>query len=542
MPIEWNHQMTSVRKRLPTLLCACVLIAPTASHATAPPLGLPRWFTGLCDTHAATGQHTTSVAQTPASQRGKPNESSLLEAAEANDLTGVCKLYANADPNAAQPDGSTALHWAAHHNNTNMVRVLLNAKANAKATNRYGVPPLIIASRNGNTAIVTALLKAGADPNSRLKGGESAIMTAARTGKVGPVNALIQSGVNVNDKERKGQNALMWAAAAGHLEVVQTLLKAKANRTTLKSGFTPILFAARNGHSDVVFELIKAGADINTPMQPARTGGKNPRKNMTALLLAVENGHFELAIKLIDAGADPNDQRSGYSPLHALTWVRKPNRGDGPDGDPAPRGTGKLNSLQFVREIVARGANVNLQPKRGRSGRAVLNQRGATPFLMAARTADIPLLKLLLELGADPHIQNADESTSLMAAAGLGTLATLEVAGTEPEAIAAVKLVLKQGADVNAVDKNGETAMHGAAYKSFPAVCQLLADNGADFKVWNKKNKHGWTPLLIAEGHRPGNYRPSFETTDAIHKLFRANGVEPPPPTPRVKLKGYDKR
>ena len=466
----------------------------------------------------------------------------LADAAEADNLTEVRRLIESGTRlDANQPDGMTALHWATYHNNTDMVRALLESGANAKVTNQYNVTPLTIACRAGNTGVVAALLKAGADPNTRLNGGESALMTAARTGKVGPVNALIKAGADVDDKERKGQTALMWAAAAGHVEVVKALLQADAKQTTLKSGFTPLLFAARNGHTGVVFELIKAGADIRAPMKPARTGGKNPRNGMTALMLAVENGHFELAIKLIDAGADPNDQRSGYSPLHALTWVRKPNRGDGPDGDPAPRGSGELNSLQFVREIVARGGNVNLQLKRGRSGRAVLNERGATPFLMAAKTADVPLLKLLLELGADPHIKNVDDSTSLMAAAGLGTLATLEVAGTEPEALAAVKLILKQGAEVNAVDKNGETAMHGAAYKSFPAVAELLADNGADFKVWNRKNKYGWTPLLIAEGHRPGNYRPSFETIAAIHKLFRADGAEIPPPTPRVKRKGYER-
>ena len=149
----------------------------------------------------------------------------------------------------------------------------------------------------------------------------------------------------------------------------------------------------------------------------------------------------------------------------------------------------------------------------------------------------------MVELGADPLVANKEGSTPLVAAAGLGTQAPTEEAGTEDEALGTVKLLLAAGADVNAVDQKGETAMHGAAYKSFPKVVQLLAASGAKIEVWNRKNKHGWTPLLIAEGFRPGNFNPSFETIAAIHGVMKANGLTPPPPTPRpdpVEKKGYD--
>src|SRR6185436_11287504 len=116
-----------------------------------------------------------------------------------------------------------------------------------------------------------------------------------------------------------------------------------------------------------------------------------------------------------------------------------------------------------------------------------------------------------------------------------------EEAGTEGEALAAVEYLLTLGLDVNTVDANGETAMHGAAYKSLPKMVQLLADKGAKIDVWNKKDKYGWTPLLIAEGFRPGNFKPSFETIAAIHKVMKAAGVTPPPPTPRTTGPlGYD--
>jgi ankyrin repeat protein len=260
------------------------------------------------------------------------------------------------------------------------------------------------------------------------------------------------------------------------------------------------------------------------------------------MTLAVENGHFELALELVKSGANPNDERSGFTPLHTLTWVRKPNRGDDPDGQPPPAGSGNLTSLQFARELVANGAKVNTRLQKGPSGRGKLNMTGATAFLLASRTADLAYMKLLIELGADPLLPNKDGCTPLMAAAGIGTLAPDEEAGTEPEALAAAEYLLAKGADVNTVDQNGETAMHGAAYKSLPKMVEFLAAKGAKIEVWNKKDKYGWTPLLIAEGFRPGNFKPSFETIDAIHRVMRAAGVTPPPPTRRSTTgpAGYD--
>jgi ankyrin repeat protein len=172
--------------------------------------------------------------------------------------------------------------------------------------------------------------------------------------------------------------------------------------------------------------------------------------------------------------------------------------------------------------------------------RGVLGRVGATPFLLASMTDDVPLMKALLKAGADPKIPNATHSTPLMAAAGLGCLAPTEEAGTEDEAIEAVNLAIELDNDVNAIDDNGETAMHGAAYKNFPKVVQLLADRGARVDVWNRRDRYGWTPLSIAEGHRPGNFKPSPDTIDALLRVMRAAGVSPSPgPAPSGPHESY---
>jgi uncharacterized protein len=461
-----------------------------------------------------------------ASRPGAP----LADAVERQDRARVQTLMRQGVAvNAVQADGTTALHWAVENDDVATARRLVAAHADVNAVNRYGVRPLSLACTNGNADLVKLLLRGGADANTELPGGESVLMTAARTGRVGPVQALLDRHAAVNAKDRGGQTALLWAAAEGHAAVVQLLIRAGAEfRTPLPSGFTPLCFAAREGRKEVVQVLLKAGADVNEAMEPPRSGGKNPRKGTSPLLLAVENAHFELAVDLLKAGADPNDQRSGYPPLHAITWVRKPKSGDGPDGDPPPTGSGAMSSLQFVRELVARGADVNARLERGTGGRGKLNERGATAFLFASHTADLPLMRLLVELGADAKLPNAEHRPPLLAAAGIGVMAPGEEPGTDEEVVEALKYLLQLGADVNAVDDNGETAMHGAAYRNAPRAAAFLAERGADIRIWNHENHYGWTPLLIAEGYRVGNFKPSPDTIAEIKRIMAANGAGAP--------------
>jgi uncharacterized protein len=461
-------------------------------------------------------------------------DAALADAMEKMDRVAVRTLLRkHADVNAPQVDGMTALHWAAYQDDLESVELLVRAGANVKAASRYGITPLTLAITNGDSAMVEMLLKAGADPNTTLPGGETALMTAARVGKLASVKALVARGATIDSKDEKhGQTALMWAAAEGHEPVVEMLIEMGADyKARLASGMTPLLFAVREGRSDVVRVLLKAGVDVNEPVpveggRRRALGGRALPPGATPLLTAVMNAHFELAAQLLDAGANPNANLTGYTVLHAIVPVRKPGVGD---NDPAPEGSGTMSSLELVRKLVAAGADLNARmARRANLCNTRLNEVGATPFMMAALTADAELMRELAKLGADPYIPNVDNSTPLMAAAGLATRSPGEDAGTEDEVLEAVQAALDLGNDINAVDMNGETAMHAAAYKNLPKVVKFLASKGAKIDVWNKPDKFGWTPLAIAVGYRFGNFKPSPDTEASIREVMIAAGVTPP--------------
>ncbi len=452
---------------------------------------------------------------------------SPADAAERGDRERLTALIQQgADVNQPHPDGMTALHWAVHHDDLEATRALLKAGADTEAVNRYGVTPLSLAATNGNAAVIELLLEAGAEVSRALPGGETPLMTAARTGRIDAVRALLDAGAEASDAEEGGQTALMWAAAEGHADVVRLLLKRGADaRASLTSGWTPYFFAVREGRLDAVEALLEAGVDVNAPFSPKRVNRQAPPPGSGALLLAVTNGHFELAARLLEKGADPNDATPGYTPLHRLVNVRKPGVGD---NDPPPEGSGSLTSLDFVRTLVRHGADINARmSKHVDLGNTRLRREGATAFFLAAHSADAELLRVLLEQGADPEIPNEKGTTPLMAAAGIGARSPGEDAGTLEEVHEVVEFLLNLGADINAVDQDGETAMHGAAYKNAPSTVELLDARGADINIWNRENNFGWTPLTIARGYRFGNYKPSDVTVDAICKILLANGLTP---------------
>ena len=455
-----------------------------------------------------------ALASAPAAVAARAADAPLVDAVKAGDAEAVRSLLADGvAAGAAEADGTTALHWAAHHDHLAIAQLLLDAGSAVDATNRYGVTPLALASLNGSTPMITRLLEAGADPNRANPEGETPLMTAARTGNGEAIDALLAHGAGVDAVEEwRGQTALMWAAAQNQVASVERLLDAGADPNARSArGFTPVLFAAREGHVDVLAPLVRAGADVDDVL---------PERGMSALVLAVYNAQYDFARALLDEGADPNAAGNGWTALHQVVWTRRPNLGRNP---PFPVPLGDLDAFDMVRALAAAGADLDVrQTKEPRDGnRNVLNRIGSTAFLQAAKVADIEMMQLLVDLGADPSITTEEGATPLMAAAGVGIWKIGENPGTNEEALAAVELAWELGNDVNAVDVNGDAALHGAIHRGADNIVRFLVEKGANIDAVNEK---GWSALSIAQGVF---YPNTFNRHPALVELLLDLGADP---------------
>ena len=413
----------------------------------------------------------------------------LIDALRAGDAGRARALIADGiDVDASDGDGTTALHWAALHDDVETGRALIAAGARVEAANRFDATPLALAAENGSAAFIELLLDAGADPDAATPEGETTLLTVARTGRADAVRLLLDRGADPNRAEGwRGQTALMWASAEDNLAAAEALLAGGANvheRST--GGFSPLTFAVRAGYLDMTRLLVEAGA---SPEETLFDG-------TSALVLATRNGHYELGAYLLDAGADPNADDQGWTALHEIKWTRRPNLGF---NNPPPLVTGATSDLEFVRTLAAHGADLDARMTKEPNNRYrnVLNRVGSTPFLLAAKAADVELMRLLVELGADPLLPNEDGTTPLMVAAGVGIWAVGESPGTNEEALAAVRYALALGGGVTTVDDNGDTALHGAVLRGSEPLVRFLLDRGADLEAANEK---GWTPYRIAKG------------------------------------------
>ena len=535
-----------------------------------------------------------------------------------------------ADVDAPQPDGATALHWAAYRDDLETVEILLAAGADPKAKNRDGATALSLAAQNGNSAMVERLLDAGADANERLTNGETPLMMAARTGSVTTLKTLLANGAAVDEVESlRGTTALMWAAAYGNPQAVRVLIAngadvaarsavaargrrpylapparerideflngtgargaavvfkiedpadrgtgstatdpsstgeeaplpgAKPTPTDEKiaaaegavdddnvdaprfggspqrdgGGLTPLIFATRENDLESVRLLVQAGADVN---QTSEFG-------WTPLLTATQNRYYQLGKFLLDQGADPNiANKGGWTPLYIATDNRNIEGGDYPTRKP------DMDHLAYIQLLLEHGADVNARMSSSTETRTIfthqwLYEEGATPFLRAAQSGDLTLMKLLLEHGADPSIPTEHDVTPLMVAAGIGWVEGVTYEWSKAQTYEVVKLLLDLGADVNARDTlDGRVALMGAAHKGRPDVVQLLVDHGADLAardIGSRDSIHllagvTWTAIDYADGLvRVGvqSAQPQPETAALLRKLMQERGLPVPP-------------
>ena len=434
-------------------------------------------------------------------------------------LCGGALRAQNADVNATEPDGTTALMHAVRADDLPAVDRLLRAGANAKAANRYDITALYLACLNANPAMIERLLKAGADANATGPEGETALMTVAHSGNVEAAKLLLARGANVEATENwRGQTALMWAVGQSHPDMVRELVAhgADVNRRSGQQdwkrqvtseprekwmplgGLTPLLFAARQGCLECAKILVEKGARLDA----------TDLEGVSPLLLAIINGHYDFAGYLIEKGADVNirDKAGRTALFSAVDFHTMPvsNR-------PAPKEIDNtLTSLDLIHMLVEHKANVNAQLDKQQPYRTKLDRgddtmfgEGTTPILRAAKAGDTVVVRYLLEHGADVKLATVNGINPLMAAAGVGTREedTTGRHKTEADAIETIGLCLDAGLNVNALEANGRTAVFGAAIWGLDQVVKFLAEHGAKLDL---KDKRGFTPLNAAEGKAGG--------------------------------------
>ncbi len=461
-------------------------------------------------------------------------------------------LKDHCDVNAAEADGTTALHWAARSDDRTTTDLLLHAGAHPNVANHYGITPLSLAAQTGDAALIEKLLTAGADPNMTMADGQTALMFAARAGKAEPIKVLVGHGAESGREgeldggdssdlgggaEQCGSHPDPCGTRSG-VDVASASIKYPpqhpadpgnySETASPKGGWTPLMYAAREGATDAVLALLSLGANINA---------RDP-EGVTPLIEAVVNMHFDLAAALLGKGADPNiADAAGMTPLYAVIDMHTPQW---ERSRPEPQENDTLDCLGLIGMLLDHGANPNAALKNRTlmrmhaNGPAVM-AAGTTPLIRAVRYSNLDIFQLLLDRGANPNLKQADDTNALMVAAGLKYTLREDGdpirTGTVDDALAIVKiLVEKKGLDVNAVNKRGETALFGAAFMGRDAIINYLAEHGARADA---RTQQGLTILdgalntgipLEGTGSRAFG-RPGDSTIQLVRQLMDKAGV-----------------
>src|SRR3989454_669477 len=403
------------------------------------------------------------------------DNSRLVNAVKNRDIAMVRGLLKqHAAPNTPDVDGTTPLIWAAHNGDSEIVRLLISAGASVKVTNRYGVTALVEAATIGDVAMMEVLLKAGADPNATYGAGETPLMVASRAGNLNAVKLLLDRGANVNGADEfKGYTPLMFAATENQSEVAKLVIErgadvnARSRRFEFGSlkeaaggalmeraegGMTPLQYSAREGNVETGQVLISAGADVNAP---------EPQHNFTPLLIAIYNGKYDFSSMLIERGAKVNDG-SLYLAIELRNMDTYSNRPNPPETDRT------LTATDIIKMLLARGADPNQvfdkKPPQIQTQGTVVVPPGATPFYRAVKAADLTVMRMLLDAGANANLAIKNGGTPLMLAAGGGPARAQEEEVVDKagraDPIEVMKMIADAGADIKAVNDQQNTGLH----------------------------------------------------------------------------------
>ena len=456
----------------------------------------------------------------------------LVDAAKNGDRVALQTLLnEGADVNAQAADGSTALLWASYRDDLESAELLIRAGADVNIANDLGATPIWAASRNGSAAMADELLAAGADPDASLLLGETPLVTASRSGNPEVVRMLLEKGADVNARGARGQTPLMFSAAQRHPDVVRVLLEHGADVHAVSDswsqlmaqsphshpehqawvqhgGNTALMFAARVGDLESAKRLVAAGADVDAPS----AWGSTPlaiatyadfgeqfliREQTTRQLVYFDRdqilpGQFDEFVEfLLERGADPNAGAHRFTPLIAA--VLRQNE-------------------KTVELLLAHGADPDLPlgdftpHQRGSTTDFYLHKSwvGATPLWLAARFSTPPIVRRLLEHGADPLFvhhgvyygggqggilspRQEEITTTLMAAVKMGTGRAWTVVETdEARVLDTVKLLVEAGVDLDAVGNARNrgvggvtTALEAASTLEYDSVVEFLVGEGA---------------------------------------------------------------
>jgi uncharacterized protein len=533
----------------------------------------------------------------------QPDGATALQwAAYRNDLAlADALLAAKADVTKPNRAGATPLRLASVNGSAEMIARLLKAGANANETTPNGETPLMFASRNGNPDAVKVLIAAKADVNAKEKvRGTTPLMWAAEQSHPEAVAVLVAAGANVSAKsnnDTKGNSAYLAnpvrqrlksafgangdnfgkqnnnkgkggqakgnakgkgdakdLPSADPVDVVALADQAAADaafgrtRDTNGGALSPLVYSARQNCIECARILLDAGADVN----------QTTNYGWTPLLTATQNRNYKLASLLLERGANPNLRNNGgWSPLYIATDNRNIEMGD----YPTPRAD--MDHLEYIKLLLAKGADPNIRVCGTRSNLTStdvtqqcigdstetrtnftmqwLFEDGATPFVRAAQSSDIDLMKMLLAAGADPKLRTAHDVSALNVAAGIAWVEGVTFEWSRAKNVETVKMLLDLGLNVNQADDEGRMALHGAAHKGRNEIVQMLVDAGANLEAHDMGSRDTvngamlgltWIPLHYAQGLvRVGvqSAIPHPDTAELIKSLMTKKGLTIPP-------------